>query len=114
MFILKHYEEEIDFKILDINSKKDKGIFYRFNEKAILRLTAKEQMEVLRLGVNNAIYKPNEARNYINLDATDGGDVLICNGNYIPVTEVGNQYKDVGNQYKDVGRGDSVGEETDD
>lgn len=91
MFNLKHYEEELEYKIL--NKHTDKGVFFRFNEKAILRVSAKEQMEILKDGVNNAIYTPNEARNFLQFDSIEGGDVLICNGNYIPVTDVGNQYR---------------------
>ena len=88
MYILKHYEEEINYKLMDMENSR-----FKFNEKAILRLSAKEQMEVLKEGVNNAIYRPNEARELLDLDSVDGGDTLICNGNYIPITEVGNQYK---------------------
>lgn len=92
LFILKHYEEEIDYKI--INRMIDKETFYQFNPNAILRVSAKEQMEILTQGVNNGVYKPNEARNFLNMDSTDGGDVLMCNGNYIPITEIGNQYNE--------------------
>ena len=96
MYILKHYEEELNYKLMDIENAS-----FKFNEKAILRLNAKEQMEVLKDGVNNAIYLPNEAREILDLDSVDGGDTLICNGNYIPITEVGNQYKST----KEIERG---------
>lgn len=88
MYILKHYEDEINFKLMANENAK-----FKFNEKAILRLSANEQMQVLKDGVNNAIYTPNEAREYLDLDSIEGGDTLICNGNYIPITDVGNQYK---------------------
>ena len=90
-YSLKSDEEEINAKVQtpdEINA----NYFYKFNEKAVLRMTAKDQMQVLKDGVNNAIYAPNEARDYIDMPAKDGGDILMCNGNYIPITEVGKQY----------------------
>ena len=86
----------MNYKLMDIENAS-----FKFNEKAILRLNAKEQMEVLKDGVNNAIYLPNEAREILDLDSVEGGDTLICNGNYIPITEVGNQYKST----KEIERG---------
>ena len=49
-------------------------------------------MESLSKAVNNGIYTPNEARNYLDMPSKDGGDVLVMNGNYIPITDVGKQY----------------------
>lgn len=89
---LKMWEEELNAKVLLPQEVKD-GFFYKFNERAILRADAKTQMETLSQGVNNGIYKPNEARRYLDLDDAEGGDILMCNGNYIPITSVGSQYK---------------------
>ena len=36
---------------------------------------------------------PNEARELLQLPAKEGGDQLVMNGNYIPITMVGEQYK---------------------
>lgn len=91
LFILKHYEEEINFKILS-PLQIDQGLFFKFNEKAILRTDSKSQMETLAKGVNNGIYTPNEARLILNYPLADGGDKLIVNGNYIPIEDAGNQY----------------------
>lgn len=91
LFILKQYEEELNFKLLSEDEIK-KNLFYKFNEKVILRTDSKSQMEGLSKGVNNGIYTPNEARNYLNLPCIDGGDTLIVNGNYIPIIDVGKQY----------------------
>lgn len=90
-FILKQYEEEICFKLLN-EDEKNSNIFYKFNEKAILRTDAKTQAECLTSFVNNAIYTPNNARAILDMPALEGGDVLVCNGNYIPITDVGKQY----------------------
>lgn len=89
---LKIYEEEINGKVL-MPSEIAGQYFYKFNEKAILRTDSKTQMEILAKAVNNGIYKPNEAREYLDMPAEDGGDILMVNGNYIPITEVGRQYE---------------------
>lgn len=88
---LKQYEEEINAKALTLQQAKE-GYLYKFNEKAILRADSKTQMENLSKAVNNGIYTPNEARAYIDMPWQEGGDVLMVNGNYIPITMVGNQY----------------------
>lgn len=89
---LKTYEEEINGKILT-PSESNANYFYKFNEKVILRTDSKSQMENLTKGVNNGIYTPNEAREYMDKPAKEGGDILMVNGNYIPITMVGSQYK---------------------
>lgn len=91
LFILKQYEEELNFKLLS-DKELDQGMYLKFNEKALLRTDSKTQMECLAKGVNNGIYTPNEARSYLDLVSIDDGDKLIVNGNYIPITDVGKQY----------------------
>lgn len=88
---LKMWEEELNAKLL-LPSQQKEGFYYKFNERAILRTDAKTQMETLSQGVNNALYKPNEARELLDLPDADGGDELICNGNYIKLSQVGEQY----------------------
>lgn len=88
---LKQYEEEINAKALTPQQVKD-GFMYKFNEKAILRADSKTQMENLSKAVNNGIYTPNEARAYMDMPMKEGGDTLMVNGNYIPITMVGKQY----------------------
>jgi HK97 family phage portal protein len=92
LYPLKQYEEEITYKSLSsqlINA----GYFFKFNVNVILRADIKSQMEALAKGVNNAIYTPNEARGYLDLPAEAGGDILMTNGNYIPINLVGSQYQ---------------------
>ena len=89
---LKNYEEEINGKIL-LPQEIESQNFYKFNEKAILRTDSKTQMENLAKAVNNEIYTANEAREYMDMPAEEGGDQLMVNGNYIPITKIGQQYK---------------------
>lgn len=88
---LKIWEEELNAKLL-LPSEVEDEKFFKFNERAILRTDTKTQIDAISTGVQNALYTPNEGREYLDLPAEDGGDILICNGNYIPVTQVGNQY----------------------
>lgn len=88
---IKQYEEEIDAKTLEPREAAE-NYFYKFNEKVILRADSKTQMETLKDGVNNGIYKPNDARDYLDLPWDPAGDKLIVNGNYIPLEMVGQQY----------------------
>lgn len=92
LFILKQYEEELNFKLLS-NYAIEQGFYYKFNEKVILRTDSKTQMDILSKGVNNGIYAPDEAREELDLPHKEGGEQLIVNGNYIPLTEVGKQYE---------------------
>ncbi|UYL94079.1 portal protein [Geobacillus phage vB_GthS_PK5.1] len=92
LYVLKQYEEEITYKTLSDQMIRD-GYFWKFNVNVILRADIKTQMEALSKGVNNGIYTPNEARSYLDLPAEEGGDVLMVNGNYIPITMVGQQYR---------------------
>ena len=88
---LKMYEEEINAKAL-LPEESKKGYFFKFNEKALLRTDSKTQMESLAQAVNNGIYTANEARRYLDMPDKEGGDILMVNGNYIPITKVGMQY----------------------
>jgi HK97 family phage portal protein len=97
LYPLKQYEEEITYKSLS-SQLINQGYFWKFNVSVILRADIKSQMQALSQGVNNAIYTPNEARGFLDLPAKDGGDQLVMNGNYIPVTMVGEQYVQKGGE----------------
>jgi HK97 family phage portal protein len=88
---IKQYEEEVNAKFVE-PWEQEKNLFYKMNEKVILRTDAKTQMETLTSAVNNGVYKPNEARDYLDLPYDPAGDRLIVNGNYIPLEMVGQQY----------------------
>ena len=91
-FILKQYEDEINYKLL-LNRELKEGYFFKFNEKVLLRTDSSTQAEMLCKYVNNGIYTPNEARRKLDLNGVEHGDRLMMNGNYIPIEQVGEQYK---------------------
>jgi len=97
LYILKQYEEEINYKILD-PSEVRQGKYYKFNENVILRTDAKSQATILTGYVQNGIYTPNEARSYMDKPRMEGGDELICNGNYIKVAQIGIEEKKEGGE----------------
>ena len=88
LFPLKQNEEELTYKLY-IGTEKS----CKFNEKAILRTDSKTQMEILAQGVQNGMRKVNEARELLDLPRDPDGDVLLMNGNFIPVKMAGEQYK---------------------
>ena len=92
---LKHYEEEINYKLLD-PSEIEQGLYFKFNEKVILRTDAKTQAEILSQYVQNGIRTPNEARSLLDAPDKEGGDDLMCNGNYIKLTQLGINYGEKG------------------
>lgn len=96
LYILKQYEEEINYKLLEPHELVE-GKYFKFNENVILRTDAKSQAEILTSYVQNGIYTPNEARALMDRTGKDGGDDLICNGGYIKVSEIGSSGKEEDN-----------------
>ena len=88
-YIIKQYEEEMEYKMLD-GPKDTRKI--KFNEKALLRTDSKTQMEILKEAVQGSIYTPDEARRYVDKRAQPGGDKLIANGSMIRLDQIGVQY----------------------
>lgn len=54
LFILKQYEEELNYKLLT-KDEIENGYHFKFNEKVLLRTDSKTQMEILAKGVNNGL-----------------------------------------------------------
>ena len=99
MYRLNQYEQEINYKCLTDEQRK-KGFVYKFNEKVLLRANMETQMQSITSAVQNGIYTPNEGRHLLDLPSMEGGDVLIVNGNYVPLTDVGAAYN-IGKEGKD-------------
>ena len=91
LFVIKQYEEEINFKLLTLIEQEEKK-YYKFNEKVLFRTDSKTQMSYLAEGVKNTILKPDEARRKLDYPNAEGGDRLYANGNIIPIEQAGMQY----------------------
>ena len=92
LFILKQYEEELNFKLLSDKEIKQ-GYFFKFNTGMLLRADLKTQVETIVKAISGGLYTPNEGRGFLDLEAKDGGDNLIVNGSMIRVEQVGSQYE---------------------
>lgn len=91
LFILKQYEEELNYKLLSEKELR-MGYFFKFNTGMLLRADLKTQVESLVRGISGGLYTNNEARAFLDLDAKEGGDYLIVNGSMVRVEQVGIQY----------------------
>lgn len=91
LFILGQYEEELNYKLLSEKEIKQ-GYYFKFNTGMLLRADLKTQVESLTKGISAFLYTPNEARAFLDLDAKEGGDILIGNGSTIEINQIGSQY----------------------
>lgn len=94
MFNIKHYEEEIGYKLLT-DTEEANGYHAKFNTAVILRADQQTQINTLSAAVSNFLMTPNEARERLDLPAKEGGDQLLGNGASIPVQYTGAQYTDI-------------------
>lgn len=89
--ILTNYEQEYIYKLfLDSELKKDLNV--KFNVDAILRSDPKTRAETNEIFVRGGTKTSNEAREDEDLPPLPGGDVLLGNGNLIPLSMAGLQY----------------------
>lgn len=88
---LAQYEQEINYKCQTADKQKQ-GYYYKFNEKALLRTDSKTQRENIVAYVTNGVYQINEARDLLDLEHIDGGDINMVNGTYTPITQIGAAY----------------------
>lgn len=100
LFIIKQYEEEINYKLLS-REENAKGYHFKFNIAVILRADLQTQITTLSTAVANFIYTPNEARALLDLESKDGGDQLLGNGASIPIQYAGSQYIELENKGKE-------------
>lgn len=91
LYIVKQYEEEIGYKLLSDEEEAD-GYHVKFNTAVLLRADLKTQIEALSKAVSSFLYTPNEAREFLDKPAVEGGDKLLGNGASIPVELTGSQY----------------------
>lgn len=92
LFVMKQYEEEVNYQLLS-RDEQAAGFYFKQNEKVLLRTDSKTQMEIMREAVNNGIETVNECRRKLDLMDAEGGNQLIVNGTYVPLTKVGAAYE---------------------
>lgn len=91
LYIIKMYEDEYNYKMLSAEDIAA-GYFFRFNFNVLLRADLATQIEALTKAIQNSLYTPNEAREFVDMPALPGGDCLLCNGSMLPVSMAGVQY----------------------
>lgn len=89
--ILNMYELEMDYKLFLPSEIKNK-IFAKFNVDVILRADIQTRYQSYQVAIQNGFKTPNEIRELEDDAPLDGGDVLLVNGNMIPVDMAGKQY----------------------
>jgi len=109
--ILTMYEQELTWKLF-LDEEIQNGFFFRFNVDAILRSDLKTRYEAYRTGVQGGFLTPNEARAKEELPPLEGGDQLLVNGSYVPITQAGAAYSrkggdGAGQGEEDAGEGNS-------
>ena len=91
LYIIKMYEDEFNYKLLS-DFDRQQGYFFKFNFNVLLRADLATQTEALTKAIQNSLYTPNEAREFVDMPALPGGDELLCNGSMLPVSLAGQQY----------------------
>jgi HK97 family phage portal protein len=91
MPILTMYEQELTYKLLT-QQEIQAGLYFKFNVDAILRSDIETRYKAYSMAIQNGFLTPNEARIKEELPTRPEGDVLICNGNYQPLQNVGMAY----------------------
>lgn len=92
LVIIKQYEEEINYKYLSQEQEED-GFYYKFNEKVLFRTDSMTQMNYLKNATGTAVMTVNEARRKLDLEDVDGGDIVLANGNVVPIDDAGAAYQ---------------------
>ena len=91
LYIIKMYEDEFNHKLLS-EKMREEGYFFKFNFNVLLRADLATQTEALTKAIQNSLYTPNEAREFVDMPALPGGNNLLCNGSMLPVQLAGTQY----------------------
>lgn len=91
LYILRHYEDEITYKVLKPDMI-EKGYFVEFDSEVMLRSDYKTLVEANKIAIESGQMRPNEARKKLKLPADPDGNVLLGNGNLIPIGMAGQQY----------------------
>lgn len=95
--ILTMYEQELVYKLF-LNSEILDGLYLKFNVDSILRADIKTRYESYTNAIQNGFKTINDVRELEEDEPLEGGDIAIVNGNMIPLSMVGEQYKKGGDK----------------
>lgn len=86
------YEQELNRKLLT-TVEQNQGLSFEFNVSVILRGDPAQQANTLNKYVAGSVYTVNEARRYAGMPPVPDGDVIMANGSYVKLDELGKAYK---------------------
>lgn len=95
LYILRHYEDEVAHKALT-RAMTSQSYFAEFDTSVVLRSDFKTTVEANKIAIESGQMYPNEARQRLKLPADKDGNVLLGNGNLIPIGMAGIQYQNTG------------------
>lgn len=90
--ILTMYEQELVYKLF-LNSEILDGFYMKFNVDSILRADIKTRYESYKVAIQNGFKTINDVRELEEDEPLKDGDIPLVNGNMIPVSMAGEQYK---------------------
>lgn len=93
--ILAQYEQELCDKLLTAKEQ-ESGFYIKFNVDAILRGAFKNRIDTYAVAIQNGIMTINEARELEERKPLEGGDILLANGNFMPIKDAGIQWTSKG------------------
>ena len=85
-----------------MDSEIRQGYFFRFNVDSILRSDLETRYNSYRTGITAGFLTPNEARGMEDLPSHENGDVLIANGSYVSLEDVGIAYSKYNKEEKNL------------
>lgn len=91
--VLEDMEQEMDYKLLSLGELDD-GWYFKFNVNSIVRSDIKTRYESYRIGVQGGFITPNEVRALEELQPMDNADVLLVNGSYTNIDNLGEAYRE--------------------
>ena len=100
MDILTGYEQELTYKLFTERELKE-CYYLKFNVNAILRADPKTRYEGYRIAIQSGFLTANEVRALEEMEAKEGGDRLLINGNMMPIEMAGEQYKKGGDEIEE-------------
>ncbi len=94
------YEQELNRKLLTTKEQRE-GLSYEFNVSVILRGDPVSQAAMLKNYVSGSIYTVNEARRYAGMPPNKDGNVIMVNGSYVKLEDLGKAYQKGGDNTND-------------
>jgi len=91
MDVITGYEQENNYKLFTDSEISD-GSYIKYNVDAITRADIKTRYDAYQKAIQSGFKSPNEVRELEDDEPKKGGDVLLVNGNMVPIERAGAAY----------------------